>query len=277
MTSLRQNLGNNPCLLWLRIQKPVTWLLGPLFRRSRSIIQLELTYNCNLKCLNCDRGCRQAPSEDFLSLSQVDYFLKETIQAGIKWQAIRLLGGEPTLHPQISDIVDRLLSYVHNHSPETQLVLRTNGYGEETRKILHKLPEAVEIIDSSKSTSQQEFFPVNLAPQDSAVYRWTNFSNACHIPVDCGFALTPSGYYPCGVAGAIDRIFGLDLGRAELPDPEDDMFDQLAAFCRLCGHFRVAKDRIGHEVCSASWRAVLEAYHQNPPKLTSYNPQHDQD
>jgi hypothetical protein len=50
--------------------------------------------------------------------------------------------------------------------------------------------------------------------------------------------LTPLGYYPCAVAGGIERITGNKLGRDTLPADNDSMEDVLAECCRLCGRFR---------------------------------------
>jgi hypothetical protein len=41
----------------------------------------------------------------------------------------------------------------------------------------------------------------------------------------------------CAVAGGIDRIFSYNLGRSSLPAASDTLEDQMAAFCRWCGHF----------------------------------------
>jgi hypothetical protein len=66
--------------------------------------------------------------------------------------------------------------------------------------------------------------------------------------------LTPTGYYPCAVAGGIDRILGAQLGRKTLPADSDDMLEELDKLCRLCGRFQD-----GHYVPRALRPALTEA------------------
>ena len=74
---------------------------------------------------------------------------------------------------------------------------------------------------------------------------------------DCGIGLTPRGYYMCAVAGGIDRVFGFNRGRAHIPDDSDDMTDQMALFCRLCGHFGFAWPTRKKKV-SPTWKKAYE-------------------
>jgi hypothetical protein len=105
--------------------------------------------------------------------------------------------------------------------------------------MLKKIPQGIAIENSAKTGNvQPEFGPFNLAPIDDASYRFADYRNGCAIMKDCGMALTPLGYYPCAVAGGIDRIEGNRLGYAHLPEDDDDMEKAAATLCRLCGHFR---------------------------------------
>src|SRR5262249_20587376 len=81
-----------------RVQKPVTALLGPQYRRSRDFIEIDITYACNLNCYNCNRSCEQAPTGEHMTVEQVERFVAESVAAGKQWKRIRLLGGEPTVH-----------------------------------------------------------------------------------------------------------------------------------------------------------------------------------
>jgi|GEM_PF-6611166 len=58
------------------VQKPITKLFGPIFTRTPKIVELVLTYACNMKCLNCIRTCGLAPSSDRMSVEQVKNLLK---------------------------------------------------------------------------------------------------------------------------------------------------------------------------------------------------------
>ena len=118
-----------------------------------------------------------------------------------------------------------------------RLVVGTNFYGRRVRRILEQLPSAFTIKSTLKTSRRNLFKPFNVAPVDTRYNRFSDFTCGCRIIEDCGLGLTPTGYYMCAVAGGIDRIFGYHSGRPNLPDPQDDFADQMAAFCPLCGHF----------------------------------------
>ena len=59
--------------LW-RIKPLPTQLLGPLWRRSRDEVEVDITYACNLKCFNCNRSCQQDPTGDRMSTEQIQTF-----------------------------------------------------------------------------------------------------------------------------------------------------------------------------------------------------------
>lgn len=222
---------------FVRSQRVVTQRLGPQFERSRRFVEIDLTYRCNLQCANCNRSCTQAPSKLELSTAQIAAFIDQSIAAGVRWDRIRLLGGEPTLHKSFFAILDRLMTYRRAHRPKMRIVVCTNGSGPRVRKVLSHLPNGVEVKNTFKNGSQRLFRPFNRAPADSPWFRFSDFSAGCRILNDCGLGVTPLGYYPCAIAGGIDRIFGFGLGRKTLPPADDNMRDQLAVFCPLCGHF----------------------------------------
>jgi molybdenum cofactor biosynthesis enzyme MoaA len=60
---------------------------GRIFKTS---IELDITLACNLRCLNCDRAIRQAPSDEHMSLEQLNRFVDES--AGWKWELLKLIG-----------------------------------------------------------------------------------------------------------------------------------------------------------------------------------------
>lgn len=227
-------------LQFVRSQRPVTGVLGPPFRRSRRCVEMDLTYRCNLRCANCNRSCTQAPSNLDLPLERIQAFLDESRARGIGWQRIRLLGGEPTLHPDLPAILETLQAYRRDHRPNLRIVLCTNGHGPRVARVLAHLPAGIVVKSTAKGPRQRLFRPFNLAPMDLRRYRWADFSSGCRILEDCGIGLTPLGIYPCAVAGGIDRIFGFGLGRPALPADHDEMPAERAVFCRLCGHFGFA-------------------------------------
>ncbi|GAH05526.1 unnamed protein product, partial [marine sediment metagenome] len=159
----------------------------------------------------------QAPEELEIELSKVEEFVSDSIQNKINWKRIRILGGEPTLHSQFEKILYSLINY-KLFSPSTRLEIVTNGFGNVVKRKLMGIPPFFHIENSHKnSTIQQEFIPFNLAPQDDNLFKDVDYRNGCSNLTECGMALTPLGYYPCSLAGGIDRILGKDLGIQRLP------------------------------------------------------------
>jgi hypothetical protein len=244
---------------FVRAQKAVTSVLGAQFSRSHIYAEIDVTYRCNLKCNNCNRSCTQAPSKTDIPVEKIESFLEESITGGIKWKRIRLLGGEPTLHPEIATILDMLLAHRSTHSPHTRIVMCTNGSGKRINEILSRLPEGVEIKSTAKGERQRLFRPFNMAPKDNVLYRFADYTAGCRIISDCGLGLTPTGYYPCAVAGGIDRVFGIDIGRQQLPSSTDDLRDQMDVLCRYCGHFGFLWP-IRRQKTSPTWKAAYRNY-----------------
>lgn len=244
---------------FVRSQSQLTKILGPQYKRSYRLIEIDITYRCNLKCINCNRSCTQAPSEDEIDIEQIEEFINQSISRHIKWEQVRLLGGEPTLHSRFFKILRLLLMYKYIHNNDLQIVVATNGYGDYVKEVLENIPEEIEIENTSKSSNKPRFFPFNLAPEDSCLYNNVDYSNGCRITAKDGIGLTPYGYYHCAVAGSIDRVFNFDIGRKELPSHDDSMIDQLHTFCRFCGHFRLSLPTKRAKI-SNSWKIAYKLY-----------------
>jgi hypothetical protein len=256
----------------LRISRFATQIVGPRYRRHRRRIEIDVTWACNLNCYNCNRSCEQAPTAERMTLEQIGRFVADSVARGIRWERIRLLGGEPTLHPELPAILDALRAYRDLHSHDTRLEIATNGHGPRVRAVLARLAPDVVVIDTAKrSPVQPHFKSFNVAPQDLRAYRHADYRNGCWIIETCGFGLGPYGFYPCAIAAGIDRVAGFDAGRKTLPSDEDDMADLLDRFCRLCGHFKQERERtIDGPQSSRSWEALYRAYREGRPTLTRY-------
>ncbi len=267
VAGLRQNFSTQ-LFLW-RIRPLPTRLLGPRWRRKGRTVQLDITYSCNLKCYNCNRSCEQDPSNDGMSVEQVHQFLEESRANRIQWRRIDVLGGEPTAHPQFMEIIKLLLEYRDQFAPQTRILLWTNGLGDHVNRMLSLLPPGIEVENTAKTTKVQASFQTfNVAPVDLKEYDGAEFSNACPVLTTCGLGVTPYGYYPCAVAGAIDRTFGLNLGRKELPKLTDPMTEELRAFCSRCGLFKPPTgEQLSGPVMSPTWEQAYARSRGNAPKL----------
>jgi hypothetical protein len=257
-------------LRWARVQRPLTRLLGFQYRAAPDLIEIDLTYLCNLRCNNCNRSSAQAPDAVHIDLPVITRFVDDSLDTGRNWARIRLLGGEPSLHPQFRAIVDELLRYKAVY-PNTSIQVVTNGYGPKVRKAIATLPNTIYIENSSKEGNVQPAFGAfNMAPQDNIAYSGADYRNGCSIASTCGMGLTPQGYYPCAIAGGIDRVLGLRRGRSTLPAVDDEMRDLMDHACRLCGRFSDGhfvpprlRPPLMTQQTSPSWQRIYEHWHDS--------------
>jgi molybdenum cofactor biosynthesis enzyme MoaA len=129
-------------------------LFGPAYRVDYTDIIIDITYHCNLRCFNCSRSCRQAPTNDpvdQMTSEQIQKFVDESIEKNLRWKRLLIAGGEPLLHPKVFDILEILLEYKKEYSPSTRIELYTAGHGERVIEDLSKVQKGIEIINSSKS------------------------------------------------------------------------------------------------------------------------------
>lgn len=266
------------CYLFVRLDKKITRMMGPLFRRSRTRIAIDLTYNCNLACPSCCRSCSQAPADEFISIQQVEKFINESLELNKRWERIDLIGGEPTLHPQFMDIFKLLYAYKMEHSKETAIRLRSNTRTAEYRAIVGWLPRDVEVEHQPKNMEyfKRNYYAFNVAPADLPMMSRIALENGCYVTFSCGMGLNKYGYYICGNGASIDRIFGFDVGRKKIPTGNDEMRDQMSVLCRYCGAFHRCFEMINMGrppnkfTISQSWRVAYEMYAKEHPTLTLY-------
>lgn len=262
---------------FLRIQKPVTKVLGMQYLPSTELIEIDITYKCNLRCLNCNRSCTQAPDSVHMPISMIEQFVEDSLKQHKIWRRIRILGGEPTLHPEFEEIIQILIQY-KNIFPNCKIEVVSNGYSKKSIDILEQLPSQITVENSSKiSIIQPSFGPFNKAPQDQVMNRFVDYSNGCDIMQTCGIGLTPQGYYPCAVAGGIDRVLGISTGRNKIPDENDYMADLCKQACRLCGRFEDGhyvppklRPKLEEAIISPSWEKIYKLW-KRPLKDKSIN------
>ena len=84
---------------------------GPLedtFGRRHNYLRISLTEKCNLRCLYCmpEEGIDLTAKEELLSADEVVRVARLFVANGV--DKIRLTGGEPTVRPDLEDIIRRL-------------------------------------------------------------------------------------------------------------------------------------------------------------------------
>jgi|GEM_PF-3363707 organic radical activating enzyme len=254
-------------------------------------IELQLTEDCNLKCFNCDRMCGKAPSTQMMTLQQVKKFIEESKNCEKKWARIAISGGEPTLHPDIIEIVGLVLEYRNSSLPKSSFVqIVSNGYNN-AREVLKKI-ESMFTQEVERNTSYNTLVrnnnkrnkivlhsPINMAPIDDETRNNNDFRNGCWVTETTGLGLTRYGYYGCSAGASIDRVFGYDIGIRSLKDVcMNRLIEQRKKLCRLCGRFNDLSIDAEHygpnwvieEKTSITWDKAFQLYSKNRPSLAIY-------
>jgi cyclic pyranopterin phosphate synthase len=78
------------------------------FGREINYLRISVTDHCNLRCVYCMplRGLTFAPSEELLTAAEIEDVVRAAVTVGFR--KFRLTGGEPTLRPDIVEIVARI-------------------------------------------------------------------------------------------------------------------------------------------------------------------------
>ncbi len=97
--------------------------LRDAFGRDLHYLRLSVTDRCNFRCVYClPHGCPKGSGEEPLSLAEIDHLVNGF--AGLGFWKVRLTGGEPTLRPDIVEVVRRVAA-----APGIRRIgLTTNGY-----------------------------------------------------------------------------------------------------------------------------------------------------
>ncbi len=78
------------------------------FGRTIDYLRVSVIDHCNLRCVYCMplSGLKFARSDDLLSPAEIERVVRAAVAAGFR--KVRLTGGEPTLRPDLLEIVERL-------------------------------------------------------------------------------------------------------------------------------------------------------------------------
>ncbi len=96
--------------------------LGPTHLQHSCIYLLDITSQCNLSCPACFAS--SSPDESlYLPLDQIVRAVETVIEReNGRLEVVMLSGGEPTVHPQIREVIERLVAL-----PITRIMINTNG------------------------------------------------------------------------------------------------------------------------------------------------------
>jgi cyclic pyranopterin phosphate synthase len=122
------------------------------FGRRIADMRISVTDRCNFRCVYCmpEEGMQWLKRESILSFDEIERLARIAVDLGI--EEIRLTGGEPTLRPNLPELVARL-----SRLPLRSLSLTTNGF--LLRSMARPLAEAgLKRINVSLDTLQHDRF-----------------------------------------------------------------------------------------------------------------------
>src|SRR5262245_18760832 len=97
------------------------------FGREIDYLRISLIDHCNLRCVYCMplRGLSFIPSPELLTAAEIELVAKAAV--GVGFHKFRLTGGEPTLRPDLVEIVRRVaaLPGVNDVAMMTNAILLT--------------------------------------------------------------------------------------------------------------------------------------------------------
>ncbi|CEQ18958.1 radical SAM/SPASM domain-containing protein [Paraclostridium sordellii] len=95
-----------------------------------SLVWLEVTQGCNLKCLHCYEGDIHIPSKNVLNINEWKNIVDQLVELDV--QNIVVIGGEPCVYKDIKE----LLLYLAKYNINTTLFTNATLIDEELRKII---------------------------------------------------------------------------------------------------------------------------------------------
>jgi len=116
-------------------------------QQSMNVIALDLTSFCNLKCFGCNHFLDEVQTKEKLTVEQVKHFVDESRRLNWQWHEIRLMGGEPTLHPQFNEVCEEVLK-VKEFAPNVTIKCITNGTGKKVKEKLKNMPDGIMDLSS---------------------------------------------------------------------------------------------------------------------------------
>jgi len=170
-------------------------------------LELNCTMFCNMRCRACNRMVDYYPERtEHMDIAQIQKFIKEIEQKNVIVDRMKLIGGEPLLHPNFVEVVEELIK-----SDNIRYVKI------ETNQTLPKPPfNNNKIHYQGRTVGRKHHIPYTISPIDLGYNITPN--PRCPAITRCGYSLDKYGFLPCSPAIMIVRLFNLwDLYKKELP------------------------------------------------------------
>ncbi len=157
-------------------------------------LEMHVTHSCNLACESCSHYSNHN-HRGHLDLSEADRWMSSWSRR-IAIGEFHLLGGEPTIHPQLPAFV----TLVRRHWPDAYIRIRTNGF------FLHRHPELPAVLAGDVRAAisvaihhDSPEYRDRLRPMFDLIEQWQR-DFAIRVEVDQAFANWTQRYQGFGAA-----------------------------------------------------------------------------
>jgi hypothetical protein len=231
-------------------RKRAFWKMPPTTEKLwlNASMELQIILACNWRCVACDQGS-QFSSFDFvkkgtMTMEQIQHFIDEMKSKNAYIGRIRVMGGEPTVHPKF----DSIMRLLHESLVKTKHVARLEIVSNGSRPEILKTVRSIAKVRTSGERVKNETHVANLVQTPISLgYQGT----VCSAPWHCGFSLNAYGYFPCSSGAGIARFEDWMIWqRTELPTCERpgnvvmEAWPDLRQLCDHCYHGLRESDKI---------------------------------
>jgi len=201
--------------------------------KDKTNIQIEITNDCNLRCLNCSRFVDIDRPVFYMKLREIEKALRSL--KGFKG-GVGCMGGEPTIHPKFREIC----KLFRKHIPTKQRGLWTNGYNwkKYKREILRTFPLKNIVFNAHDFEYKGYHQPLLIASKEIIKNKKLRkeLIDKCWVYERWSASISPKGAFFCEVACALDHLFDLGGGWRIKKGwwNRDNIQDQVDKYCPLC-------------------------------------------
>jgi len=198
-----------------------------------SIIHIDVTNACHLRCANCTRHMGHHKKTFFMDLE----FVEKAIDSLEDFPGqIGLMGGEPFLHPKIKEIIELFSKKIdrrHRH-------IWTAGYQWEKNKDLVYKHFDKDFITYNDHTAPGKHQPLLVAIDDVIENKELadELISNCWVQEQWSAAITPKGGFFCEVAGSLDWLLdgpgGVKIEKGWWKKSLSEFQAQINNNCRRC-------------------------------------------
>ncbi|MHC4356949.1 MAG: radical SAM protein [Planctomycetota bacterium] len=206
---------------------------------------LNFTFACNMACVGCDRASFVKPQHSPpMTIDRLHGFLDEVRSIGLELRRMRIVGGEPTLHPDFMEMAGVAMRYAAETRHRCNVRLFSNRFTEESKVLVREAKARyphLQVLGRPKKRSAV-FPPMTRYEYVSPLDLGIRCPHPCPNMggrLKCGSGVDQVGYSLCPTAGPIDAILGLDARARtirQMLDPEFVRW-QAETICSHCGNF----------------------------------------